>query len=56
MNKTIWSIIAAATGAAAFAAWLFAIWSEQQFEWAMTAMLLTVTTLIASIRSSVTYD
>ena len=41
--KTLLSIIAAGTGTAAFAAWIFAIWSEQQTEWMLTAALLTLT-------------
>ena len=41
--KTLLSVIATGTGTAAFAAWIFAIWSEQQTEWMLTAALLTLT-------------
>ena len=52
--KTLLSIIAAGTGTGAFAAWIFAIWSEQQTEWTLTAALLTLTAWATGMLASET--
>ena len=52
--KTLLSVIATGTGTGAFAAWIFAIWSEQQTEWMLTAALLTLTTWVTGMLASET--
>ena len=52
--KTLLSIVSAGTGTGAFAAWIFAIWSEQQTEWMLTAALLTLTAWVTGMLASET--
>lgn len=42
--KALLSIVSAGTGTAAFAAWILAIWSEQQTEWITLADFVALIT------------